>query len=230
MRQTQRNLYRIGWDLSPWCFCLLLGCGSWSDAGTGNKVLEVTGSLEYDATADNPACKLQLVVRRNGVLVPTAQIKITDGDNKQSWPVPYSDLLEDSYYLGDLPWIFRLQLNVQDGADNLSARLEGPTPHSILKPLAGARLLRKNGLEVAWRSENGAKAEEVTISLKNAKYSYRLKEDRGAHMVAGNTLVLGGDEITVSRTNRLILIGGAGNSTLQTTYRAATRFVTLEED
>lgn len=214
----------------------LLAACTYTDGGEGTKTLFVVASSRFDVGGANGA-EMIVEVSKDGAAVSDVLVRLRDDDSDELFELPESAVA--GRYSSTVPGYHRrLQLAVQSGSDALEAKLEGPGPHVIESPRAGGvdRSGMGGELDVAWATEDGLRADEVVVSIRNVD-AHDIVEERTITDDTGSY-----DEIpmavfppnadnyrlTLTRRNRVDLDGGTSGSTFVVSYGVETTFTLVD--
>ena len=210
--------------LSSPLYCALIGLSllggcSYSDAGTGTHTLQVKASLDYAAGDTDISHLLVEILDSAGQPVSDAAVTLLDGDTGEEFTLPEAD---SGIYRSDIPkYRRRAQLIIKRGTDRLEGQLEGPGPHLIETPVQAGTVNRVDlvdHLEVEWTTEDGLKADQVTLGLDDG-FSTTETEDRGFATIPKDELHSGSEGVTVRRRNSLVFAAGLNHSSFEITYQ-----------
>ncbi|MBN1961803.1 MAG: hypothetical protein JW841_12735 [Deltaproteobacteria bacterium] len=220
----QTKLCRLFWFIPFTC----IACG-YTDSGSGTRTLLVQARAQYAVSGGNQTNVTVSVADRDGTEITDATVEITDGKNGQRYSIPHQN--NGLYYINIENYRRRLRLHVRSGDNELSAKLEGPGPHVIDYPKAGAirRSRLGNKFKVEWSTEDGIRADEVEISLRHGP-EVNSKDDSGFNDdISMSQLTETGDyRLNLTRLNRINLGGGVDNSTFTISYSVNTEFAIIE--
>jgi hypothetical protein len=203
------------------CIGLATAACGYTDAGVGSKTLEVNASLQYTWETDSTRAEIWLT--RAGTAVTDANVVLLDADSHQQRPV--ANALAAGHYAVDLVgYPRRLQLSVRVGDEGLACQIEGPGRHLIAAPAPGTTIGYGEALSVQWKSEDGVRADSVTVRVADIPWSLHITNDQGHAAVPAHVLMPGIQTLTVERRSQVIPNGGAGHSHVDMVYAVSTPF------
>ncbi|MBI5509948.1 MAG: hypothetical protein HY903_14425 [Deltaproteobacteria bacterium] len=199
---------------------LAAGCG-YTDSGSGSNTLEVIATVEY--RADDNSTRAEITVNKSGAKVEGAQVVLTDGDSGDEFAIAQQNNGNNTVYRNEISGYHRkMALKVASGSDELTGQLEGPGPHIISNP-DNSEILDRNSMgdtfEVRWTTEDGIRADEITIRFNQGDFETTISNDNGKYSVPTTKLNAQNDEVRVTRRNRTKLSGGILASSLEISYR-----------
>jgi hypothetical protein len=199
---------------------------TYTNPGGGTQTLEVQALLHYNtqsvAGATSPITKVQILVQKNGAAVANPTITLMDADTNQTYTIAGSG--GGSTFNSQIPGYHRrMSLSVTAGSDNLQAHLEGPGPFTLSSPEEGAAISQSGGLNVAWQTDDGVKADQVTVLLLPANAS-NTGHDTGGFQFPSSDLGLGPQMVSVTRSSMVVPAGGTGQSSFQSDYEVDVKF------
>ncbi len=204
----------------------LMACG-YTDPGSGSKTLQVEASAEYEV-GDSDRMRVTVTVHdKDDAPVEWAIVELRDGKTGEIITAEYES--EGVYRASMSAYRRRLELRVESSGDELTAKLEGPGPHRILDPKAGAMNRASFGpnLRVKWATTDGIRADEVRLRVHGQRAVERvLTEDGGSYDgIAISELPSVGDyRLTVERVNVVELAGGIAGSVFTIHYNVNVDF------
>lgn len=204
---------------------LAAACG-YTDAGDGTQTLNVTAVLSYHLE-DNET-HIALAVKRNLDFLPGAQVTLRDDETGELYTIPEVAHPTQNYrdHIGGHHR--RLELSVVAGADNLTARIEGPGPFVVPQPEHNRPITIADlgeHLTVKWRPDDGLPADEVRVRLERADVDQLIEADEGHYQIRSIYLETGSETLRVERINRVLLAGGTPGSFLTSGYEVRNDFV-----
>lgn len=200
----------------PWLLILAGGC-SVTSSGSGSSTLYV----EAETKGKPDSTELTVLVRRNGDPVEGANVYVEDADGAV---VARSLEPKGGKYEERYPgYVRRLKLTITAGEDELSAGLEGPLPHLITNPPAGAIVLRGDAevLTVEWSAD--APADRVIVKAKDLD-EIAIDGDPGEYALPVAGLKDGDQDVRVQRETSVELAGGVQGSIWRARYEVDNRF------
>lgn len=196
-------------------------CG-YSDPGTGTATLSVQGSLA--CTFDSMQTDVVFTVGGSQAALTNANITLLDADSRATLHVP--NVATQGTYAAVWPGYHRrVEIQIWAEADGLSARIEGPGRHTLIAPRTGATLAAKDPLQVEWATQDGIRADAVTISLGQGTAAHTAMDDRGHDQFAPSELGSGRDTVTVTRSQSITLGGAAPGSRISHSYGVTSTFI-----
>lgn len=208
--------YSITWILG----LSLIACG-YTDAGTGTQTLEVNAALHYAWQTDSTEADLWLT--RAGEAVPNATVHLTNADTKLQQGVE-PDVAPGHYKVALEGYARRLQLAIKADTDTLVCQIEGPGRHTVAEPAPGTVVGYGEALPVRWATEDGVRADSVTVTLEGVTWSQKLTNDQGHSQIPARVLVPGMQTLTVERRSHVVPEGGSGHSHVDMAYAVSTPF------
>ena len=210
MAKLMRGLW-VGWLALGMTAC------AFTDPGNGTNTLEVVLDALYDANAaDNT--QIQVAVNQGGLRVTNANVLLTDADTGQNFTL-------DQNSANLIPGYHRhMQMRVNAGADELSCALEGPSRHTITKPLSGEQHALTDDLKVNYQTPDGLHADRSVVTAVTAGYTTTDQYDNGWFTIPQGTLRPGSETVQVDRITQVVPAGGTGASRIQSTYRVKVGF------
>lgn len=213
-------------------FTFLAACGG-TDPGTGSQTLYVRAALETDGSTNGTGIAVEIRERdASGPVVTDAIVTLRSQSGvDQLLAATASSTRPDSivlYRRDGFAWDHGFVLSVRRGADDfLDAALELPGVTVITDPVASTTFQRatQGRLLIRWRDEYGRQAQVPEVRLERADLEQTLPSDALQYEVDASRLVPASDEVvTVSRTNKVTLAGGLGNSEWKATTRHQIQF------
>ncbi len=205
---------------------LVLGACGYTDAGSGSGTLKVTAKAGYSVGGDDKT-SIQIDVSKpstNTDPVMDAVVYAKDGDTGEQIPVPY-DATHGDYRTDVDKYRRRLEIKMQSGNDGLDVKLEGPGPHTITSPEAGALNRGGDTLGVTWATSDGVAADTVILRIPEVHVETVLSTDTGSsHDIPWADLPTGSYHLSVTRLNHVIPNGGAPDSSFEIAYEVTTAF------
>lgn len=206
-----------------------VGCGGFTDTGSGSGTLEVDARASYSLGGDRTDIRVDVRVRSGEA--DQARVFITDDESEEEVEL----LLANDAGIGVARfngsfsgYRRRLELDVERDDDDLSARLEGPGRHVIEAPNNGSAVSLDDvggSLEVAWVVEDGLEADTVTVSLEESDFDATVNEDDGKLDINREFLSVGEETVEVRRTNSIVLSGGLVGSKFDFSYEVDNSFI-----
>lgn len=197
----------------------LAACGS--DPGEGTKTLYVDASLRYELK-NPPTVKVEVMVRRGsseGPGVTGANVRISGAEFLYA---PTDD--GKGKYKGEISTYTQdMKIEIQSGADNVSAFLEGPDAFKLIAPANGSAVDVRNNepVRVEWDPESGRAADQIEIDVsENETIAAVVNVDEGFADVKPEFFRLGQHRIVVRRSKSLLLEGGVAGSLFRMSYAA----------
>jgi hypothetical protein len=192
-------------------------CG-YADPGDGSGTLEVQAIFAYASGSGKDSTHMKVDVKARNTATTNATVTVTDADTDTIFQLPAKGS-SGSYQLDQSGYHRRLQLKVESGNDTLTCQIEAPGRHTVKAPQQGQVVSIGQGLEVAWATEDGVRADRVTVSLKSSPQGpWSTTSDTGSYGLPANVLKAGAEQVTVARTNQVVPAGGAGNSVVIASY------------
>jgi hypothetical protein len=193
-------------------------CG-YTDAGVGTRTLEIRAALHYDWRTDATTADVWLT--RSGYTVDDANVVLVDADSRLLRPA-VTAVAAGHYAVTITGYPRRLQLSVRAGDDALTCQIEGPGRHVIATPAPGTVVTYGEPLPVRWVTEDGVRADSVTVSLEQTAWSVRIVDDQGHTAVPAQVLTPGVQTLTVQRHSHMVPSGASGHSYVDVAYTVST--------
>ena len=208
------------------CLGSTLTACTYTDSGSGTKTLLAIVRGNY--RPDHGRLDFNVELSRNSLPSPAAVITLVDSDSKEA--VTLQDQGSNNRrteYQGELAGYHRrLELKITSTNGSLDAKLEGPGPHVVIEPLNQAQVSRADvgsNLTIAWRVEDGVRADAVDIENEWGA-AIHLSEDTGKAETSAAAIRPGPTSFNVARTNNVELGGGAPGSQFSISYEVRSHF------
>jgi hypothetical protein len=217
-----RSLARV---LLAFTASALAACGGFTSEGDGSHTLEVDARVSFEeGTATMNA---RVSVTQRGAQVEGATVTLRDDDTEAVFPLEN----DGNFYRSNIAGGYRrkLELTVARGDDKVSAKLEGPGQHFIVKPFDGTRVeLGDDPLKINWSVSDGIRADDVAVTIDGTDYRGESNKDRGEVEIPRELLRPGDAVVRIERSNSVKLDGALGASTFVLSYQALSH-VTFED-
>lgn len=195
---------------------LASGCSATS-SGSGSGTLYV----EAETKGKSADTELEVTVKRAGEEVEGANVYVEDIDGAVA---ARSLEPKGKKYEGRFPGYVRaFEMTITVGEDELTASLEGPAPHLITNPPAGAIVLRGEAevLTVEWSADSVA--DRVIVDPDDLD-EITIEGDPGEYALPLAGLKDGEQKVRVRRENSVELSGGVPGSIWRARYEVDNRF------
>ncbi|MEM6730601.1 MAG: hypothetical protein AAF658_03545 [Myxococcota bacterium] len=209
----------------PIALAALCGCGGFTDTGSGSGTLEVEVDTSY--ALEQNRTEVRVDVRVSSGDPASAGVVVRDDESGEVVELDVTlQGVEAARYRGSFEgYRQRLELEVERGNDELTARLEGPGRHVIENPANGSVLSVSSDLDIEWSVEDGLSADAVTIELDDSGVDVTVSDDDGDFEVDEDSLEAGEETVSIERINIIVLDGGLPGSSWEFSYEVENDFV-----
>jgi hypothetical protein len=196
---------------------LVLASACGSDPGTGSHTLYVQGSLNTDGSTDGTSVRVEIREgSRTGAVVTDAIVTLRSVAGVDQTLGLVNRGNTPAYERSGFAWDRGFVLQVRrGGTDTLDAALETPGLTVITDPVSSTTFNRTTNQRfvVRWRDEYGRAAMVPEVRLARADIKQSLAQDVSQFELEASRLVPSNDEqVTVTRTNKVMLQGGLDGS------------------
>jgi hypothetical protein len=210
MEKTMRKLTLLT------ALAVLSACGG-TDPGNGSQTLYVKAALDSDGSPDgtNISVEIRENDRAGAPITDAIVILKAQGGEQHLLGVLGGQRGTPLYAKNGFAWDKGFTLSIRRVKDSLDAALEMPGFTVITDPVSSTTFNRTptNRFVVRWRDEFGRFAEYPEVKLERADIRQTLSEDRQELAIDAMRLVPTEEEqVTVTRTNKVLLQGGLDGS------------------